>query len=85
MYLSWEIFFNEKLTFKKKPLVMIKEVDWMECMDAEAMETMLKMEGTCSPSLMRIQVILIPSSCQLWGNLIIGLKLSFLKMWEKSV
>ena len=45
MYLSWEIFFNEKLTFKKKPLVMIKEVDWMECVDAEAMETMLKMEG----------------------------------------
>ena len=31
-YPSWEIFFNEKLTFKEKPTVVIKE-------------TMLKMEG----------------------------------------
>ena len=49
MYPGWEIFFNEKLTFKEKPTVMIKEFqeefDWMDYMDVEAMETMLKMEG----------------------------------------
>ena len=49
MYPGWEIFFNEKLTFKEKPIVMIKEFqeefDWMDYMDVEAMETMLKMEG----------------------------------------
>ena len=43
------MFFNEKLTFKEKPVVVIKkveeEVDWVDYMDAEAMETMLKMEG----------------------------------------
>ena len=43
------MFFNEKLTFKEKPIVVIKEVqeevDWVDYMDAEAMETMLKMEG----------------------------------------
>lgn len=26
MYPGWEIFFNEKLTFKEKPIVVIKEV-----------------------------------------------------------
>ena len=26
MYLGWEIFFNEKLTFKEKPTMVIKEV-----------------------------------------------------------
>ena len=49
MYPGWEIFFNEKLTFKEKPTVMIKEFqeefDWTDYMDVEAMETMLKMEG----------------------------------------
>ena len=44
VYPGWEIFFNEE-----KPTVVIKEVqekvDWMDYMDAEAMETMLKMEG----------------------------------------
>ena len=49
MYPGWETFFNEKLTFKEKPIVVIKEVqeeeDWVDYMDAEAMETMLKMEG----------------------------------------
>ena len=44
----WEIFFNEKLTFKEKPMMVIKEVqeevDWVDYMDAEVMETMLKME-----------------------------------------
>ena len=43
------MFFNEKLTFKETPIVVIKEVqeevDWVDYMDAEAMETMLKMEG----------------------------------------
>jgi len=46
--LGWEIFFNERLTFKEKPTVMIKEiqeeVDWMDYMDVEAIETMLKEE-----------------------------------------
>ena len=49
MYLGWEIFFNEKLTFKEKPIVVIKEVqeevNWVDYMDAEAIETMLKMKG----------------------------------------
>jgi len=49
VYLGWEIFFNEKLTFKEKPVVVIKEVpkevDWMDYMEAEEMKTMLKMEG----------------------------------------
>ena len=26
VHLGWEIFFNEKLTFKEKPIVVIKEV-----------------------------------------------------------
>ena len=45
---SWEIF-KEKLTFKEKPTMVIKEVqeevDWMDYMDAEAMGAMLKVEG----------------------------------------
>ena len=45
---SWEIFFNEKLTFKEKTTVVIKEiqeeVNWMDYMDAEAMRAMLKVE-----------------------------------------
>ena len=48
VYLGWEIFFYKKLTFKEKPTVLIKEVqeevDWVDYMDIEAMETMLKME-----------------------------------------
>ena len=44
VYPGWEIFFNEE-----KPTVVIKEVqgkvDWMDYMDAEAMETMMKMVG----------------------------------------
>ena len=47
--LSWEIFFNEKLTFKEKPTMGIKEVqeevDWIDYMDVEGTETMLNMEG----------------------------------------
>ena len=46
---SWEIFFNEKLTFKEKTTMVIKEiqeeVDWLDYMDAEATKTMLKEEG----------------------------------------
>ena len=41
VYLGWEMFFNEKLTFKEKPTVVIEEmqeeVDWVNCMDVEAM------------------------------------------------
>ena len=49
MYSGWEMFFNERLTFKEKPTVVIKEiqekVDWVNYMDAEAMKTMIKMSG----------------------------------------
>ena len=42
MYPGWEMFFNEKLTFKEKSTVVIKEVqeevDWVDYMDAEAMK-----------------------------------------------
>ena len=45
---SWEIF-EEKLTLKEKPTMVIKEVqeevDWMDYMDAEAMGAMLKVDG----------------------------------------
>ena len=48
MYLGLEMFFNEKLTFKEKPIVVIEEVqekvDWVDYMGDEAMETILKME-----------------------------------------
>ena len=43
------MFFNEKLTFKEKPNVVIKEVqeevDWVNYMDADATKTMMKMSG----------------------------------------
>jgi len=26
VYLGWEMFFNEKLTFKEKPIMVIKEI-----------------------------------------------------------
>ena len=49
LYPRWEIFFEEKLTFKKKPIVVImevrREVAWMDYLDAEAIETILNMEG----------------------------------------
>ena len=48
VFSGWKIFFNKKLTFKEKPIVVIKEVqevNWMDYMDAKAMETMLKMEA----------------------------------------
>ena len=49
VYPGWEIFFNEKLTFKKNLTVVIKkvqeEVDWVNYMDVEAMKTMMKMSG----------------------------------------
>ena len=49
VYLGWEIFFNEKLTFKKNLTVVIKkvqeEVDWVNYMDVEAMKTMMKTSG----------------------------------------
>ena len=48
VYLGWEVFFNEKLTFKEKPIVVIKEVqkevNWVDYM-MSTMWTMLKMEG----------------------------------------
>ena len=43
------MFFNEKLTFKEKPTVVIKEiqeeVDWVNYMDAEAIKTMMTTSG----------------------------------------
>ena len=49
VYPSWEVFFNEKLTFNEKPTMVIKEiqeeVDWENYMDAEAMKTMMKTSG----------------------------------------
>ena len=43
------MFFNENLTFKEKPTMVIKEiqeeVDWENYMDAEAMKTMMKTSG----------------------------------------
>ena len=49
VYLGWEMFFDEKLTFKEKPTMMIKEiqekVDWVNYMDAKAMKTMMKTSG----------------------------------------
>ena len=42
------MFFNENLTFKEKPIVVIeevpKEVDLVDYMDTKAMKTMLTME-----------------------------------------
>ena len=49
VYSGWEMFFDEKLTFKKKPTVVIKEVqeevNLVNYMDAKAMKTMMKMSG----------------------------------------
>jgi len=49
VYLSWEMFFNEKLTLNEKPTVVIKEiqeeVDWVNYKDVEAIKTMLKTSG----------------------------------------
>ena len=43
VYPGQEMVFNEKLTFKEKPTVLIKEmqeeVDWVNYMDAETMKT----------------------------------------------
>ena len=43
------MFFNEKLTFKEKPTVVIKElqeeVNWVNYMDTEAIKTMMKTSG----------------------------------------
>ena len=42
VYLGWEMFFNEKLTSRENPTLVIKvireDVDWVNYMDAEAME-----------------------------------------------
>ena len=88
VYPGWKMFFNEKLTFKEKPIVVIKEIQeevvWVNYMDVEAIKTMMKTSGTCSPSPMKSHVILLNSSCLLWGLLIIGLGLGFLKKWGKS-
>ena len=49
VYPDWEMFFNEKLTFKEKLLVVIKEmqekVDWVNYMDTEVMKTTMKTSG----------------------------------------
>ena len=49
MYPSWEMFFNEKLTFKESYSMVINEiqekVDWVNYMDAEAKKAMMKTSG----------------------------------------
>ena len=49
VYLGQEMFFNEKLTFKEKPTMVIKqiqeEVNWVNYMDTEAIKTMMKTSG----------------------------------------
>ena len=43
------MFFNEKLIFKEKPTMVIKEiqeeVNWVNYMDTEAIKTMMKTSG----------------------------------------
>ena len=77
------MFFNEKLTFKGKPTVVIKEmqeeVDKVNYMDAEAMKTMIKTSEDVFAITNEEPVILPNSSCLLWGPLIIGLRLGFLR------
>ena len=61
-----------------------EEVDWMDYMDAEAMETILKMEGDVftitNEELSDSSAFIAPSL----GNLIIGLGLGFVKMGERK-
>ena len=49
VYLGWEMFFSENLTFKEKPTMAIKEiqeeVDLVNYMDAKALKTMMKASG----------------------------------------
>ena len=48
-YPGWEMFFSEKLIFKEKSIMVIKEVqeevDWVNYMNTEAMKAMMKMSG----------------------------------------
>ena len=87
VYPGWEMFFNEKITFKEKPTMVIKEaqeeVDWVNYMDAETMKTMMKTSGDVFAIPMKSQVILPNSSCPLRGPLTIGLWLGFLRIWVK--
>ena len=45
------MFYNEKLTFKEKPTMVIKEVqeevNWMNYKDAKERKTMIKTSGDC--------------------------------------
>ena len=88
VYPGWEMFFNEKITFKEKPTMVIKEaqeeVDWVNYMDAETMKTMMKTSGDVFAIPMKSQVILPNSSCPLQGPLTIGLWLGFLRIWVKT-
>ena len=83
VYPGWEMFFNEKITFKEKPTMVIKEVqeevDWVSYMDVETMQTMMKTSGDVFAIPMKSQVVLPNSSCLLWGLLIIGFRLGFLR------
>ena len=53
-------------------------------MDAKAMKTMLKMEGDMFAIAIEDPSDLLPLSCLLWGNLIIGLGLGFLKVGRRN-
>ena len=68
--MGWEMFFSEKLTFKEKPIVVIKEiqeeVDWVNYMDAKVMKTMMKTSrDVFAITNLKSQVILPNSSCLL--------------------
>ena len=69
-YPRWKMFFDEKLTFKEKATVVIKEVqeevNWVSYMNTKAMKTMMKMNGDifaitdekpCDPSELIVPII----------------------------
>ena len=58
--------------------------DWVDYMDAKAIETMLKMEGDVLAITNEKPMIILPSSSPLWSASIIGLGLGFLTIEERN-
>ena len=58
--------------------------DWVDYMDAKAIETMLKMEGDVFAITNEKPMIILPSSSPLWSASIIGLGLGFLTIEERN-
>ena len=81
VHLGWKMFFNEKLTFKEKPTVVIKElqeeVDWMNYKDAKEMKTMIKTSGDVFAIINEEPSDPSKFITPIVGPLIIGLGLSF--------